>query len=712
LASKKEQKKAIKEALQDSNLLKAMERASARHFEKFCTTTKNIAWSELKDQAQVIREECLPRLPQLIEQFKMEAEKSGAYVYEASTSEEALSQIEKIVSKKKAKLIVKAKSMVSEEIGLNSFLENKGYNVLETDLGEWIIQLAKERPSHITAPALHKTKEEIASLLSQHLQRDVPPDAKKITKIAREEMRKAFFEADIGFSGANLAIAESGTLLLVSNEGNARLVTSLPPVHIAILTTEKFVETLDQATTLLKALVTSSSGLKLTSYVSLITGPSKTTDIEKELVVGVHGPQEVHIIILDNGRLAISRDKNLKNMLYCLKCGGCMLVCPIFQSVGGHIFGGPVYPGGIGILLTAATQSLKDSFPLLDFCSDCKKCEEFCPVGVPTGELHLHLRSQKNPTFLEKNISKLFKNKSLFNSSARLLSILQKIWQKGNHIKPLPFPWTKGKSLPAIRIKKSPFSQTKKNPRVFLFEGCLTKLFFPEIRSAVFSSLSRLGYSVVSPSEQVCCGAPSLHLGQKKDIIELAKKNIKTFQKENPDFILTVCPTGHSILKKVYPQLLPHSSQWSDKIWDFTAFMAEKRHITKLKKKGESRDVFYHYPCHYVNDLKLHNEPKEVLTALNFSVSEEKEPLTCCGFCGVFSIKNPEISDHLWKKKMQKLLKSSSPLIATDCPGCLLQLRSNLKTKANSKKAYHTAEIIESAFDPTRDEEPVNSSQS
>ena len=158
-------------------------------------------------------------------------------------------------------------------------------------------------------------------------------------------MRKYFAEADIGISGANFAVAESGTLVIISNEGNARLVTSLPPIHIAIVTTEKFVETLEEATALVKALIAASSGMKMTAYVSFITGPSRTTDIEKELIIGAHGPQEVHIIILDNGRLNVRKDKDLDQTLYCLKCGGCMLVCPVFLSLGGHVYGGPVYPG-------------------------------------------------------------------------------------------------------------------------------------------------------------------------------------------------------------------------------------------------------------------------------------------------------------------------------------------------------------------------------
>jgi iron-sulfur cluster protein len=403
-------KKKIKKALNDSNLHKALKKASAQHFKKYNRTQSEILWDEYKEKARAIREACVKKLPQLIQKFTKEAEKAGSHVTIVSTPEEALATMEHIVHAKKAKLIVKSKSMVSEEIQLNSFFEKKGIRVVETDLGEWIIQLAEEKPSHITAPALHKTKKEVAELLSQHLGKKVSAEPKEIVKIAREEMRKHFVKADIGISGANLAVAESGTLVIISNEGNARLVTTLPPVHIALITTEKFVETLEQAITLTKALIPASSGMKMTSYVSFITGPSRTTDIEKELVIGVHGPQELHIIILDNGRFNISKDKNLDKILYCLKCGGCMLICPVFKAMGGHVFGGPVYPGGIGVLLTAITRSFEESSSLLDFCADCKNARNSARSESPRGISSRNSRPKEClnsgrrpfPSFLEK----------------------------------------------------------------------------------------------------------------------------------------------------------------------------------------------------------------------------------------------------------------------------------------------------------------------
>jgi len=694
LASRKPRKRKVKRALQDKNLQKALENASIHHHQKFSRTTTEIPWEEYKKRARSVREECIKGLPQLIQKFSQEAEKAGARVYRVSTPRQALSRIETILNQKKAKLIVKSKSMVSEEVELNPFLEKKGYRVVETDLGEWIVQLAEEKPSHITAPALHKTKEEVADLLSRHLQKPIPPDSKEIVKQARAEMRKLFFEADVGISGANLAIAESGTLVIVSNEGNARLVTTLPPVHIALVTTEKFVETMEQAASLIKALTAASSGMKLTAYISFITGPSRTTDIEKELVIGVHGPQEVHIIILDNGRLRISQDDDLNNILFCLKCGGCMLVCPVFQAVGGHVFGGPVYPGGIGTLLTAITPSVKVSTKIFDFCADCKKCEEFCPVGIPIGELILRLKSERGPKFREKVLSMLFRDRAIASTGARILSILQRPWEKDGHLENLPFPWTRGKSIPALHLRKRPSPEKGEGEKVYLFEGCMAQFFFPEIRENVMSGLSRLGLKVVSPSDQSCCGAPSYHLGDKRSLERLAQNNLKSFERENPRYILTVCPTGNSMLKKVYPRLNPKFSRWKDKVYDFTEFVSTKGYLPDKKKTPRQEEIFYHYPCHTLNESRLKEEPKKVLEALGYTPLLEKEPFTCCGFCGVFSLKNREISSHLWEKKKKEIEKNPAALVATDCPGCLFQLRAGLKEEEKHPHVFHTAELF------------------
>jgi iron-sulfur cluster protein len=693
LLSRLKVRRRAKKALKDVSLQAALDRASSQHNAKHIQASREIAWEELKQKAQAIREKNVGRLEELIERFSREAEKAGARVHRASTPQEAVDIVLSIAREKNARLIVKSKSMVSEEVGLNKALEKDGLRVVETDLGEWIIQLAGDRPSHITAPALHMTKEKIAEVLSRSLGRTVPADAREIVRIAREEMRQHFIQADIGISGANLAIAESGTLVIISNEGNVRLATTLPPVHIALVTAEKFVETLEEATLLIKALTIASSGKKLTSYVSFITGPSSTTDIEKENVVGVHGPQEVHVVILDNGRLALAENADFKDVLSCLKCGGCMLVCPVFQSVGGHVFGGPVYPGGIGTLLTAMTRSVRESGRTLDLCADCKRCEEFCPVGIPTGELLLKIKEAQGSRLWEKALSSLFRSKTAAEKAAGVLAVLQKAWQKNGFSRRLPSVWTKGKRIPVLKPRRSRSGEPTGSPKAYLFEGCLVKYFFPEVRESVVKSLAHFGYRVDTPPEQVCCGAPSRHLGDLKSVRALAEKNIESFIKRDPDIIITVCPTGHALLKNLYPRLDPRASRFADRIQDFSAFMASKGYLPPARVKGRNK-IYYHYPCHYLTELKLGDKPPQLLRSLGFDLTEQKEPPACCGFCGVFSARNPRISAHLWDKKKKDILKSGAALVATDCPGCLFQIRSGLAAGDRAVRSRHTAEIF------------------
>jgi len=691
--ARREKKKKIRTALADANLQEALSRASAHHFHKFTSLNEDAAWEALKEKARSIRKTCLEHLPELIQRFTREAEKSGARVHPVSTPAQALSRIVEILSRRKAKLVVKSKSMVSEEIGLNAFLEKKGFQVVETDLGEWIVQLAGERPSHITAPALHKTKEEVARLLSAKLGMKVPPEPEEIVKLARRHLRRAFLEADAGISGANLAVAETGSLVIVSNEGNARLVTSLPPLHIALVTVEKCVETLEQSATLIKTLVRASSGMKVTTYVSFITGTSLTTDIEKQRVTGVHGPEEVHIILLDNGRLEALKDAEFSPVLNCLKCGGCMLVCPVFQSLGGHLFGGPVYPGGIGLLLTALTLSPEVSAADLDLCADCKKCETFCPVGIPTGDLLLRLKARGDASFWEKGLSFLFRKGPLLERGAGILARLQKPWEKEGMLRNLPLSWAGKKSIPALKLEKTLSPSRGGKPLVYFFQGCMGKLFFPEIREAVFRNLSAWGYDVVSPDNQVCCGAPSLHLGREEDAIKLARLNLQFLARENPDFILFACPTGTAMFREKYPVLVPGAEIWREKVRGFADFAIREGHLFGTENKEDRGEIFYHHSCH---SLKAGEKeaPLTLLRSRGYRPVQEEEPVSCCGFCGVFSLKNPLLSTHLAKKKHRKILDSGRTLVATDCPGCLFQLKSILGEEEKPFKAFHIASLV------------------
>ena len=352
-------------------------------------------FASLQAELRRRKRDAIDRLPELVEQFTENAKKAGATVHMAATIDDALAVIGRLVEEKGIKRVVKSKSMASEEIGVNEFLEELGVRVVETDLGEWIVQLAGEKPSHMVTPAMHKTREEVAELFSKYTGEEIPADIPKLVAVARRHLRQEFIDADMGITGANVAIAETGSLMIISNEGNARLVSTLPEVHVAILGIEKIVPGLDDAMAVLRLLSKSATGQPLTTYIPFITGPSRTADIELSLTIGVHGPKEVHIILLDNGRNVMRERPEFRNALDCIRCAACLNACPAFQAVGGHAFGHK-YTGPIGLILTAFHHGYEHAAGPQSLCMSCNACETVCPVGIELPRMILDLRQEIN----------------------------------------------------------------------------------------------------------------------------------------------------------------------------------------------------------------------------------------------------------------------------------------------------------------------------
>jgi L-lactate dehydrogenase complex protein LldF len=280
---------------------------------------------------------------------------------------------------------VKGKSMVSEEVDLNSHLEAAGMEVVETDLGEYIIQMEGETPSHIIVPAIHKNRRQVGKLFADRLGVPYSDDPQVLTKIARKALREKFLSADAGISGANFAAADTGSLVLLTNEGNGRMVTTVPKLHVAILSIEKMLPSLTDLPAFLRLLPRSATGQTITSYVSVITGPRKAGDAT--------GAKELHIVLLDNGRTEILAGES-RDILKCIRCGACMNVCPVYRTVGGHAYGW-TYPGPMGMVLTTLLTGMKKSHPLVDASTLCGACVDVCPVRVPLVDLILGLRRRK-----------------------------------------------------------------------------------------------------------------------------------------------------------------------------------------------------------------------------------------------------------------------------------------------------------------------------
>ncbi len=344
---------------------------------------------EMRKEVRKIKEGSISRMDELVRQTVDSIADVKGTPYLARDAAEARRIFCSIVGT--GKLVVKSKSLTSEEIHLNSALEDAGNVVYETDLGEFIIQLRKEKPTHIINPSVHVPREDVARTFSKLLGRDVESDIPSLVGVARAFLRDKFCNADVGITGANVVSAKTGTLFIIENEGNARFVSNAPPVHIAITGIEKLVPTLSDAFKVVQTLPPYASGVLISAYVSLVTGPSKTADIEKTIVYGAHGPKELHVVLLDNGRTEMAKDPILREALYCLRCGGCLYECPVYRVVGGSF--GDNYFGGIGLVWSAFTGDECAVAVAIDACTKCGRCKEVCPLEIDVPKMVEHLKS-------------------------------------------------------------------------------------------------------------------------------------------------------------------------------------------------------------------------------------------------------------------------------------------------------------------------------
>ncbi len=464
---KLEFKKDSQRAVNNKTLQRALIYSTDRLRERRKAAVEKVKnWEELRTRAREIKEEAINNLDRYLELLESNVIKVGGIVHWAKDAEEASSIILDISVKRNVKSVVKSKSMATEEIELNHVFESSGIGVVETDLGEYIIQLAGETPSHITAPAIHKTKEDIARLFSEKLNIPYYPESEQLTKVARDILRGEFLNADMGVSGVNFAVAETGTIVIVENEGNARLSTTLPRIHVALMGIEKIIPRFSDLSVLLSVLARSATGQKMSSYVSFITGPRRKD--EKD------GPEEFHLVILDNGRSGILSSNVTRESLYCIRCGACLNICPVYRKVGGHSYGW-VYSGPIGAIITPQIQGLKKGAELPFASTLCGACKDVCPVKIDIPRILLELRrrvvegrseDRVGEGFFQKLGIKLWRlsmeKRKIYEVLLSLSYFLQQIWTRGSQdmIKTLPFPfslWTKHRDFP--RISEHPFRE-------------------------------------------------------------------------------------------------------------------------------------------------------------------------------------------------------------------------------------------------------------
>jgi L-lactate dehydrogenase complex protein LldF len=414
-------------------------------------------WQALRRAGHDVRLHAITHLDHYLEQAERAVTAAGGCVHWARDAAEANRIVLEVARRHGAKKVVKSKSMATEEIGMNHALEAEGIRVVETDLGEYIVQLAGVGPAHIIAPAFFMSEEEIADLFRKKLQVDAPAEAEQLTQIARTRLREEFLSADMGISGGNFLVAETGTLVMVTNEGNGRMCTTVPPVHVAVVGIDKVVPDWESLSVLLKLLARSGTGQKLSCYTSFISGPPRNT--------AETGPREFHLILLDNGRSRILKTPETRETLLCIRCGACLNICPVYNNVGGYTYGYPI-SGPTGVLFASQILGTKAAGALPFASTLCGACNDICPVKIPITEILLHLRRRVvegdeqeaavAPALLRAGAragSIALRTPWLYRLGSRMLKWLQAPLENDGWLPRLPAPlnrWTAVRPLPAF----------------------------------------------------------------------------------------------------------------------------------------------------------------------------------------------------------------------------------------------------------------------
>ncbi len=450
-------KKRVQRSLNDAHLKVALDRSTGKMSDARVAALAAVSGQQLRDQTRQMKEYVLRHLPDLLEQLEQRITENGGVVHWASDGAEACAIINRIARENGVQKVVKSKSMATEEIHLNHALEEAGLKVVETDLGEYIIQLDNEPPSHIVAPVIHKRLEDISEIFQREL--DMPPtyDPEVMCAVARHELRKEFLSAEMGISGCNFAIAETGTVCIVTNEGNGRMTTSMPPIHVAVMGIEKLVPTVEDAFLQYQNLCRSATGQNCTVYLSMTSGPRRPDDVD--------GPEQFHVILMDNGRSDMLA-KGYGEALLCIRCGACLNVCPVYREIGGHAYGS-TYSGPIGAVISPLMPNPVTEPEKLPHASTlCGACRDACPVKIDLPRLLLDLRSdgveESNDTMFERGSIKGFvqtmKSRRAYESAGKLASLGSNVLSglNGGNIQFMPPPlngWTQSRDFPTFAKK-------------------------------------------------------------------------------------------------------------------------------------------------------------------------------------------------------------------------------------------------------------------
>ncbi|MGI8906458.1 MAG: LUD domain-containing protein [Candidatus Sumerlaeaceae bacterium] len=639
----------------------------------------------------------IENLDALVEKFAAKSRERGANVFMAKDGPEAIKYILDVCHRKSAKTIAKSKSLTSEEIHVNEPLEEDGIEVIETDLGELIIQKVHEKPYHLVFPAVHKTAVQVAEIFKKVTGEDVPADVNEIMRVVRRYLRPIFLNADIGMTGANVGIAENGAIVIETNEGNARLVSSIPDVHICIMGMEKIVATVEEALMMMLAHPMSAVGQMLTTYVTVMAGRSPLGNGEGR------APRETHIIILDNGRTEMRADPVFNDALNCIRCGACMNICPTYGVVGGHTFG-HIYPGPIGIPWTAAVHGLENAGDFAPLCISCGLCKEICPAAIDIPMMIAEVKErdrQKHPPPFTNRILMLAEEFSKFGSATVPVSN----WILANPA----FRWLMEKTMGLDRrrtfpkFNRRPFTKrfrpappTRPNgPKVAFFVDLFANYNSPELGMAAVERLRERGCEVVLPPQK-SSGYPFIGYGDLERARKIAQYNVECllpYVKQGYDIIATE-PTAAYCLKLAYPKILhsEEAKQVAKRTFEIFEYLVklEDGAISDAKSL-DGRKFGFHISCHQ-RPISSGKPAMEWLRRRGADV-EVVETGTCCGMGGTFGMKasplGMDLSNAVGEPLFQAFAAAGVDAIVTESSVCSIHL-----TDGTGMKVYHPLELL------------------
>jgi len=701
-------RKECQESLDNEYLRSALDKFAVAYRVGRDNAFSEIDVEQLVSDVADMKDETLKRLDEYLEQFTQKAEEAGVIVHWAKDADEANAIINEIARKADCRKIIKTKSMTAEETHLVHSMVSEGFDVTETDLGEWIIQLRNEPPSHMVMPAIHLSRYHVKDLFSEVTGKEEDEDIEKLVKVARNQMRRKFVEGEMGITGANFCVAETGSIGIVTNEGNARLVTSLPRVHVALMGIDKLVPTIGDALSQVKVLTRNATAQLITSYVTWVTGAN-------DCGVSEGSRKEIHFVLLDNGRREMVADPLFSQVFRCVRCGACANVCPVYRLVGGHKMG-HVYIGAIGLILTYFFHGAKNAKNLVQNCINCEACKDICAGGIDLPrlikEIHVRIQDKDGHPLPSLLLGKIMKNRKLFHTLLRAAKWAQKpISGNDGFIRHLPMVFLKEhdfKALPTVADKpfRDIWLEIKpriENPkvRVGLFSGCVQDFVYPEQMVAAVDLFKDHSVGMVFPMKQSCCGLPVQMMGEKKNSRDVALQNLSAFADEEVDYIVTLCASCASHLKHTYPLLLEDDSKltdqiksFCDKVIDLSSFVHDVLKVEPEDFDGDNKKVTFHAPCHLSRGLGVHDAPRNLMRSAGMDYREAAEEEVCCGFGGTYSTKFPELSAQLLNNKLDNVEETGAEMLLTDCPGCIMQLRGGLKKRGSDIEVKHTVEAL------------------